>query len=107
VESRNEVEGKVRRTMAPGPHYSPNRDDVVAKVLDGKATMIDLPKGIYYSLDGVRGRVWELLEEGRGAAAIAVGIAQEFDVTPEWRARSSGLCVRTHQTLSSAAAKLP
>jgi len=107
VESRNEVEGKVRRTMVPGPHYSPNRDDVVAKVLDGEAIMIDLPKGIYYSLDGVGGRVWELLEEGRGAAAIAVGIAREFDVTPEWRARSSGLCVRTHQTLSSAAAKLP
>ena len=41
--------------MVPGPHYSPNRDDVVAKVPDCEAIMIDLPKGIYYSLDGVGG----------------------------------------------------
>jgi hypothetical protein len=83
VELRNGVEGKVRQTMVPGPHYSPNRDDIVAKVLDGEAIMIDLPKGIYYSLDGAGGRVWELLEEGKGAADIAAGIAREFDVTPE------------------------
>jgi len=69
--------------MVSGPHYSPNRNDVVAKVLDGEAIMIDLPRGIYYSLDGVGGRVWELLEERRGAADIAMEIAREFDVTPE------------------------
>jgi hypothetical protein len=73
--------------MVPGLHYIPNRDDIVAKVVDGEAIMINLPKGIYYCLDGVGGRVWELLEEGRGAADIAAGIIREFDVTPE-RARA-------------------
>jgi hypothetical protein len=69
--------------MVSGPRYSSNSDEIVAKVLDGEAIMIDLPKGIYYSLDGVGGRIWELLEEGKGAADIAAGIAREFDVTPE------------------------
>jgi hypothetical protein len=87
VESRSDVGTEGRGTMVGGPCYSPNRDEIVAKVLDGEAIMINLSKGIYYSLDGVGGRVWELLEEGRGAADVAAGIVREFDVTLE-RARS-------------------
>ena len=73
--------------MVSGPRYSPNRDEIVAKVLDGEAIMINLSKGIYYSLDGVGGRVWELLEDVRSAASIAMEVVREFDVTPE-RARA-------------------
>lgn len=73
--------------MELGPRYIPNQDDIAARVLDGEAIMINLAKGIYYSLDGVGGRIWELLEEGRSAAEMADAIALEFDVTAE-RARA-------------------
>lgn len=65
------------------PRYSPNRDEVVAKVLDGEAIMINLAKGIYYSLDGAGGRIWELLEGDRSAQEMAAEIACEFDVSAE------------------------
>jgi hypothetical protein len=73
--------------MELGPRYMPNQDDIAARVLDGEAIMINLAKGIYYSLDGAGGRIWELLEEGRSAAEMADAIALEFDVTAE-RARA-------------------
>jgi len=73
--------------MGVGPRYIPNHDDIAARVLDGEAIMINLAKGIYYSLDGVGGRIWEFLEEGRSAAEMADAIALEFDVTVE-RARA-------------------
>lgn len=73
--------------MELGPRYIPNQDDIAARVLDDEAIMINLAKGIYYSLDGVGGRIWELLEEGRSAAEMADAIALEFDVTAE-RARA-------------------
>ncbi|MDD4904160.1 MAG: PqqD family protein [Candidatus Bipolaricaulis sp.] len=73
--------------MEPEPRYTPNHDDIAARVLDGEAIMINLAKGTYYSLDGVGGRIWELLEEGKGAAEMADTISLEFDVTAE-RARA-------------------
>jgi hypothetical protein len=69
--------------MLPEPRYSPNRDEIVARVLDGEAIMINLAKGIYYSLEGVGGRVWELLEDGTDVADIGAAICREFDVTSE------------------------
>lgn len=67
--------------------YSPNRGDIAAKVLDGEAIMIDLAKGIYYSLGGIGGRIWELIESERSPAEIAATIGDEFDVAGD-RARS-------------------
>jgi len=68
--------------MGEGTRYAPNRDEIAAKVLDGEAIMINLPKGTYYSLDGVGGRIWELLEDENTAQDIAAVLVREFDVSP-------------------------
>ncbi len=78
--------------MASEVRYGLNRDEIVAKVLDGEAIMINLAKGIYYSLDGAGGRIWELLEDGRSADEIAAVIAFEFDVIAE-RAQVDVSCI--------------
>lgn len=78
--------------MASEVRYGPSRDEIVSKVLDGEAIMINLAKGIYYSLDGTGGRIWELLEDGRSADEIAAVIASEFDVMGE-RAQVDVNCI--------------
>ena len=58
-------------------------DDVLAKILDGEAVIINLASGIYYSADGVGGLVWNRLEEGLRLADIAAEIAALYDVSAE------------------------
>lgn len=55
-------------------------DEVAAKVIDGEAIIINLANGIYYSLDSVGGRIWELLEGGRSLVEVADVIAGSYDV---------------------------
>ena len=61
----------------------PNDEDVAAKVLDGEAIMINLATGTYYSLDGVGGLVWELIESEHTLGHIVNVVIQRFEVSPE------------------------
>lgn len=61
----------------------PNKQDVAAKVLDGEAIMINLAEGTYYSLDGVGGLVWELIESMHTLRHIVDVITQRFQIPPE------------------------
>ena len=61
----------------------PNKEDVAAKVLDGEAIMINLANGTYYSLDGVGGLVWELIEREHTLGHIVDVITQQFQISPE------------------------
>jgi hypothetical protein len=67
--------------MAPGSHprLVPSAD-VVSRVIDGEAVLLDLASGRYLGLNGVATRVWELLGEGREVGAIRAAILSEFDV---------------------------
>jgi len=40
----------------------PKSDQIAAKVMDGEAVIIDLASGVYYSMDGVGGLIWSLIE---------------------------------------------
>lgn len=63
--------------------YRVNTEEVAAKVIDGEAIIINLTTGVYYSMDGVGGRVWSLLEAHNDADAIVDAICSEYEVTAE------------------------
>lgn len=61
----------------------PKREDVAAKVMDGEAIMINLSNGTYYSMDGVGGLIWDLLDRERTLGEVAAAISARYDVGPE------------------------
>ena len=58
----------------------PDQEHVVAKVIDGEAIIMNLTSGVYYSMDGVGGFIWERLEKGSSAREIAKAIVSHFEV---------------------------
>lgn len=61
--------------------------DQVSADLEGEAVILNLADGVYYGLDGVGARIWELLREPRTAAELRDAVAAEFevDVGTAWR----------------------
>jgi hypothetical protein len=57
--------------------------DVISRVIDGEAVLLDLVSGRYLGLNDVATRVWELLDEGRTCGAIREALLAEFAVAPE------------------------
>jgi len=49
----------------------------------GETVILHLGSGIYFGLDPVGTRVWELLAEDRTPAGICERMEREFDVAPE------------------------
>jgi hypothetical protein len=59
----------------------PRADEVVGKVLDGEAIMINVASGVYYSMAEAGGDVWELIAAGRSLADIVTALTQRYEVT--------------------------
>lgn len=55
-------------------------EEVVAKIMDGEAVIINLANGMYYSLDNVGGLVWALIEDGCRMDEIAAAINARYEV---------------------------
>jgi hypothetical protein len=49
----------------------------------GEVMILNLNDGVYYGLDTVGTRIWELLQEQRSVAEIRELLVMEFDVTRE------------------------
>jgi hypothetical protein len=60
---------------------APNSAEVAASVLDGEAIMINLSSGVYYSMDGVGGLIWELIAERQRLEEIVTAMVQAYDVS--------------------------
>jgi hypothetical protein len=60
----------------------PNTDEVAAQVMDGEAIMINLSNGMYYSMDGVGGFIWGLIEETHSLGEIVAAISRHYEVAP-------------------------
>jgi hypothetical protein len=58
-------------------------EDVVAKVMDGEAIIINLATGVYYSMSDVAGAAWELIEAGYPIAEIVGAVVARYDVDEE------------------------
>lgn len=65
-------------------------EEVVAKVMDGEAIIINLATGVYYSLDNAGAAMWEMIEAGCRLDTIAAAIAARYEVASE-RAREDVL----------------
>lgn len=58
----------------------PNTDEVVSKVIDGEAVIINLSNGVYYSTDKLGAEIWGLVSEVASANEIVEAIASQYDV---------------------------
>jgi hypothetical protein len=57
--------------------------DQVSCDLAGEAAILNVKSGVYYGLDPVGARIWNLMQEPRAVAEIQSTIASEYDVEPE------------------------
>lgn len=76
--------------------YSVASSNVVGKVLDDEAVVINLDTGIYYGLDGISAKVWELAVAGvprdRLVGALTDRYPQETGIEQDVSAFLETLC---------------
>jgi len=61
--------------------------DQVSCDLAGEAAILNIKSGVYYGLDPVGARIWNLMQEPRKVVEIQNVITEEYDVEPEQCAR--------------------
>jgi hypothetical protein len=54
--------------------------DVVFRELEGEVVLLHLGTGVYFGLDPVGTRVWQLLAEGRSHVQVLDVLVDEYDV---------------------------
>jgi hypothetical protein len=55
-------------------------DDVVFRELEGEAVLLNLASGLYFGLDAIGTRIWQLLGEHQTLQAVFDQMLQEFEV---------------------------
>ena len=55
-------------------------DDQVSCEMEGGQVILNLENGVYYELDGVGARIWELLQEPRKVDVLRDVVMDEYDV---------------------------
>jgi hypothetical protein len=58
-------------------------DGVAIAGIDDEAVLLHVGTGVYYGIDPVGTRVWQLLVEGADEASIVDQLLREYEVTPE------------------------
>lgn len=56
---------------------------ISAEFLDGETVILNLKDGVYYGLNIVGTRIWDLLQEPRTPPQIQEALLEEFDVDPD------------------------
>jgi Coenzyme PQQ synthesis protein D (PqqD) len=57
--------------------------DQVSCDLAGEAAILNLKNSVYYGLDPVGARIWNLIQTPTAVAAVRDAIVKEYDVEPE------------------------
>ena len=57
--------------------------DQVSSDLKGEVAILDLKGGVYYGLDAVGARIWNLVQEPRTVDEIHAALLQEYEVEPK------------------------
>jgi hypothetical protein len=70
----------------PVRRYRPGAD-VLFQELDGEAVLLHLGSGVYYSLDRVGTRIWNLAVAGNSPEAVSEQLLREYEVSAEQAAR--------------------
>lgn len=68
------------RTVSAGAGIQLNSADVAAKEIDGEILVMNVANGMYYSLDGVSARTWELLVAGHSIGQVCFALARLYGV---------------------------
>ena len=55
-------------------------DDTLFQELSGETVLLELSRGVYYGLDEVGTRIWNLLAEGRSLEETVGVLVEEYDV---------------------------
>ena len=55
-------------------------NDQVSCELNDEAAILDMKTGIYYGLDPVGARIWELIQQPRAVSSIVASLLEEYDV---------------------------
>lgn len=58
-------------------------EQVMAREVGGEAVILDVKSGMYYGLDKIGTRMWQLLAEGRTLDEVSTCILAEYDVSTE------------------------
>jgi len=58
-------------------------EDQVSSDLGGEMAILDLRVGVYYGLDEVGARVWQLIQEPRPVREVRDVLLEEYEVVPE------------------------
>lgn len=58
-------------------------EDVAFRELSGQAVLLDLASGIYFGLNEVGTRLWELLAQNDSLDLAENALQKEFEVSPE------------------------
>ena len=56
---------------------------VICRELSGETVLLNLESGVYYGLDAVGTRVWQLLMQGCTIAGVRDTMIEEYDVAPD------------------------
>ncbi|HTI42718.1 MAG TPA: PqqD family protein [Vicinamibacterales bacterium] len=54
-------------------------DQVVIRELSGESVLLDLKSGLYFGLNGVGTRVWNLVAQGGSLREVNAALAHEFE----------------------------
>ena len=57
--------------------------DVVSRELDGEAVILNLESGVYFGLDPIGTRIWQLCQEFASIRSVWEAMQKEFDESPE------------------------
>jgi hypothetical protein len=57
--------------------------DQVSTNLDDEAVILNLKDGVYYGLNPMGARIWDLIQESRTVVEIRNMILEEYEVEPE------------------------
>ncbi len=57
--------------------------NVMHRELDGEAVVLDLEAGLYFGLDGVGARIWQLIQEHGSLRKVHEILQQEFEASSE------------------------
>lgn len=55
-------------------------DDTLFQELSGETVLLELSRGVYYGLDEIGTRIWNLLAEGRSLEGTVDVLVEEYDV---------------------------
>ncbi|MFI5178473.1 MAG: PqqD family protein [Vicinamibacterales bacterium] len=74
-------------------------EDVIFRELDGEAVILNLDTGMYFGVDAVGTRMWQLLEARASLREVWVALQAEYDAAPDRLERDlldfvDGLCAK-------------